>query len=59
MVASVKVLGGDGMQIATAIAADASGNALVAGYFSSSLDYEARHVSSRGERDAFLAKLTP
>jgi hypothetical protein len=58
-VASIRVLGGDGMQIAAAVGADASGNVFVAGYFSSWLDFDMRHVPSRGERDAFWVKLAP
>jgi hypothetical protein len=58
-VTSIRTLGGDGLQIATAVATDASRNILVAGYFSSWLDFGTFHVPSRGERDAFLAKLAP
>ncbi|WP_437570729.1 SBBP repeat-containing protein [Sorangium sp. So ce542] len=46
-------------QKALGVAVDQAGNVVVVGEFARSIDLDSRHLESRGDRDAFLAKFTP
>jgi hypothetical protein len=46
-------------QVATCLAADASGNVIVGGYFSGTVDFGGGSVVSAGGNDAFVAKFSP
>jgi hypothetical protein len=54
----VRQAGGSGGDAGLGIAADASDNCLVTGYFRSSAAFGATNLSARGESDAFIAKYT-
>jgi hypothetical protein len=51
--------GGTGQQIVRDVAIDADGNILLAGEFNGPVDFGGGVVSSAGQFDAFVAKLTP
>lgn len=53
----LKVFGDGGYQTATAVAIDAVGNILVAGYFSGSINFGGQPLKSAGGYDGFVAKL--
>jgi hypothetical protein len=46
-------------QLGTSVATDASGNALITGYFSGTIDFGAGSLVSLGGEDIFVAKLSP
>ncbi|WP_437609639.1 SBBP repeat-containing protein [Sorangium sp. So ce834] len=46
-------------QRALGVAVDQAGNVVVVGEFARSIDLDSRHLESRGDKDAFLAKFMP
>ncbi len=51
--------GGTGADVGNAVAVDANGNSLVAGYFTGTATFGTNQLVSAGVRDGFLAKYTP
>ena len=54
-----KRFGDVGDQAGYAVAADASGNAIVAGYFNGTIDFGGGALTSAGDKDIFVAKFEP
>jgi hypothetical protein len=55
----VETMGSPGNDVGRAVAADALGNAVIAGWFSSSMVAGGGAVSSAGKEDAFIVTLSP
>ncbi len=55
----VKTWGGEGTDIGAAVAVDASGNSIIAGWFEGAVVFGDKVLASKGNRDAVVLKLDP